>query len=121
LAWSLHRCGDRRYLDSSSGGINGLIQAFHDKGLGDLVSSWVGTGANLPASGGEIQQAIGAERIQQFASSAGVSPETASNSLASILPGIIDKLTPNGTAPEAGLLDQAIGLLKGVASAPERV
>ena len=31
---------------SSGGGLGGLIQAFSQAGLGDIMSSWVGTGQN---------------------------------------------------------------------------
>ena len=31
-------------INNQPGGISGLLQQFHDKGLGGLVSSWVGTG-----------------------------------------------------------------------------
>ena len=31
-------------LKNHPGGLSGLVQQFHDKGLGDVVTSWVGTG-----------------------------------------------------------------------------
>jgi uncharacterized protein YidB (DUF937 family) len=37
-------------INSQPGGLSGLIQQFHNKGLGGLVSSWVSTGQNLPIS-----------------------------------------------------------------------
>ncbi len=33
-----------------AGGVNGLLQSFQQKGLGDIVASWVGTGQNQPIS-----------------------------------------------------------------------
>jgi uncharacterized protein YidB (DUF937 family) len=36
--------------DPQSGGLAGLMQSFKQKGLSDIVSSWVSTGANLPIS-----------------------------------------------------------------------
>jgi len=36
----------------------------------------------------------------------GISPEAVSAKLAEVLPGAIDKLTPNGKLPEGGLLAQ---------------
>ncbi len=99
--------------NNQAGGIAGLVQSFKDKGLGDIVSSWVGTGSNLPISPEQIQQALGAEQVQQLAGKAGVSAETASANLAELLPNIIDKLTPNGQLPSGDLLNQGLGLLKG--------
>ncbi len=98
--------------NNQAGGIGGLVQSFKDKGLGDIVSSWVGTDSNLPISPEQIQQALGAEKIQQLAGKAGVSPEAASANLADLLPNIIDKLTPSGQLPSGDLLNQGLGLLK---------
>ena len=35
-------------INNHPGGLSGLIQSFHDQGLGGVVNSWVGTGQNLP-------------------------------------------------------------------------
>jgi hypothetical protein len=37
-----------------TGGLQGLNQSFQDKGLGGVVSSWVGTGENLPISAEQL-------------------------------------------------------------------
>jgi uncharacterized protein YidB (DUF937 family) len=95
------------------GGLSGLVHAFQAKGLGDIVASWVGTGANLPISAAQIQQAFGSAGIQQLAEKAGLSPEATSSKLAEILPATVDSLTPEGKVPEAGALEQALGLLRG--------
>jgi len=101
------------------GGLSGLVEAFQNKGLGDIVSSWVGTGQNLPVSAGQVQSALGSDYVQQLAAKAGISPEVAGPALAALLPIIIDKLTPNGQLPASGggLLDAALGLIKGKAQA----
>jgi uncharacterized protein YidB (DUF937 family) len=102
-------------LGSQAGGIGGLAQLFQSKGLGDVVSSWIGTGANLPVSADQLQEVLGGERIGQFASMLGVSHEEAGSQLADLLPGVVDKLTPDGQAPEAGADLMALGqnLLQG--------
>jgi uncharacterized protein YidB (DUF937 family) len=98
------------------GGLSGLVEAFHNKGLGDIVSSWVGTGQNLPVSAEQVQSVLGNEYVQQLAAKVGLSPGSAGSALAGLLPVIVDKLTPNGQLPAAsggGLLDAAMGLFKG--------
>ena len=95
-----------------TGGLSGLAQTFKDKGLGDVVSSWIGTGKNLPVSSDQINQALGPEQIQQISEKAGVSQEEASKGLAGLLPEIIDKLTPDGKVPEGNLLAQGLDTLK---------
>ncbi len=95
-----------------TGGLGGLVQSFKDKGLGNAISSWVGTGENLPVSGEQIQKVISAENIQQIAGKIGSSREEVSNMLAGLLPQVIDKLTPNGALPEGNLVEQGLSLLK---------
>ncbi len=97
---------------SQGGGLSGLIQSFNRKGLGDIVSSWVGTGDNLPISGQQIQEVLGSGPIQQMAEKLGTSSEEVSGRLAGLLPQIIDKLTPDGSVPESGMLEKALSMLK---------
>ena len=101
-------------VNSHPGGLPGLLSAFEQQGLGGVVNSWVGTGANQPVSSQQVEDVLGSHRIQEAASNMGVSPETASTSIAQMLPGIIDHLTPNGQVPGAGsnLLELGAGLLQ---------
>ncbi len=99
--------------NSSVGGLSGLIQGFQKNGLGDIVNSWVGTGQNLPISAEQIQQGLGGDLLKHLASQAGVSTEAAGGQLASLLPGLIDKLTPGGKVPDSNLMEQGLNLLRG--------
>jgi len=99
--------------NKETGGLGGLVQSFRDKGLGDIISSWVGTGANAPISAEQIQQALGSDVVQNLAAKVGIPPEELSGKLAELLPGVIDKLTPDGTIPEGGLLEKGMEFLKG--------
>jgi uncharacterized protein YidB (DUF937 family) len=95
-----------------TGGLQGLIQRFKEKGLGEAVSSWISTGENQPVSGEQIQHALGGNFIQQIAEQLGSSKSEVSGSLSNLLPQIIDKLTPNGSLPESDQLHQGVELLK---------
>lgn len=97
--------------DPAIGGFSGLINKFQNGGLGDIISSWVGTGANQPISADQIINAVGADRIHEIAEKLGVADNQVSDGLASVLPQIIDKLTPNGQVPEGDVLNQGISLL----------
>jgi uncharacterized protein YidB (DUF937 family) len=100
-------------LSSQEGGLSGLAQAFQQKGLGDLVSSWIGTGHNLPVSADQIQQVLGNEQIQAFAQRMGISTSEAGSKLAEFLPGVVDKLTPDGQVPRGGdLMSAGAGFLQ---------
>ena len=99
--------------NKETGGLGGLVQSFQENGLGGIISSWIGTGENQPISADQIQQVLGNETIQNIAAKAGIAPEEISGKLAEFLPGVIDKLTPDGTIPEGGLLEKGMGFLKG--------
>lgn len=100
-------------LIAQNGGIAGLLQKFKDSGMQDQVASWVGTGANHPISGQDINAALGDDAVQKAAQEAGISPDHAAGGLAKLLPEIINQLTPNGTVPNNALLEQGLNLLKG--------
>lgn len=96
-----------------TGGLQGLVTAFEQQGLGHLISSWIGTGKNLPVSAEQLQSVLGNARIQALAQQAGLNPQELSAQLATHLPQVIDKLTPHGTIPDASGLASLLGLLKG--------
>ena len=95
-----------------TGGLQGLIQTFKEKGLGDAMSSWISTGENKPVSEDQIQHALGGNMIEQIAQQLGRSKSEVSGGLANLLPGIIDKLTPTGKLPEGDQLSQGLEMLK---------
>lgn len=95
-----------------TGGLMSLVQAFNAKGLGETVSSWIGTGENKPISPHEVQNALGTERIQQFAQEAGVPQQEAPSVLAQLLPNIVDKLTPEGRVPPDDKVENELSQLK---------
>ena len=98
--------------DSSIGGLAGLVQAFQENGLGEIVNSWVSTGQNLPVSPTQIEQGLGSDLLSRLAGKTGLSSGAASSQLAGLLPDLVDKLTPNGKI-EAGGLDQLMKLVQG--------
>lgn len=100
-------------INNQPGGVAGLVQSFHEKGLGEIASSWVGTGQNLPISAEQIQQVLGSEQVKQLAAKAGISPDVAGSSVAQLLPTLIDKLTPNGQIPQqSNLMEMGMSLLQ---------
>ena len=99
--------------DPGTGGLEGMIQSFRTKGLGDLIDSWIGTGKNLPISVDQIKEALGSAQLQKIADSIGISKEKASAKLAEFLPKAIDKLTPDGKVPSKEILAKAVEMLKG--------
>jgi uncharacterized protein YidB (DUF937 family) len=95
-----------------SKGLGGLVDMFNQKGLGDVVQSWVSTGKNLPISADQIQAVLGSAQIQALAAKAGINPQMASAAIAQILPQLVDRATPNGQLPAGGFLDAISGFFK---------
>lgn len=102
--------------NSELGGLGGLVDRFHQNGMGDIVSSWIGKGQNLPITADQIASVLGSGTLGNIASQLGIDPAQASGQLAQMLPGLIDKLTPHGTLPEGGLghADDLVGMLGGL-------
>ena len=87
-------------LQSHGGAANGLgslMQAFQGGGLGHLFQSWVASGQNLPVSAGQIQSALGnSGLLDKIAQRTGMQPADVAQHLSTLLPQIVDHLTPNG-------------------------
>ena len=100
-------------LQNGQGGLSGLVQAFEQQGLGSVISSWVGTGQNLPINADQLKQVLGAGPLAAVAQQAGVSADQGLGALTQLLPQLIDRLTPNGQLPQGGnLLQTGLDLLK---------
>ncbi|MDN3022033.1 YidB family protein [Streptomyces sp. S.PB5] len=91
---------------SLGGSLGGLLDILAKSGLAAQKDSWVGSGANQPVTGAQIQQALPDDTLQQVAKDAGVSTDQAADELAQVLPQAVDKLTPNGRVPAS--LDELV-------------
>ncbi len=106
-------------LIGEQGGLQGLVQKLQAGGLGEQVKSWISTGQNLPINAEQLQQVLGNPQITALAGKLGIDPQQAAAQVAQFLPGLVDKLTPNGQLPEGGnLLAQGADLLKGFLNKP---
>jgi len=88
-------------LIQQHGGLSGLAQQFEQKGLGNIVKSWVGTGSNLPISADQLHSVLGSDTVTQLAAKFGLNPQDLVQKLSQILPGAVDKMTPDGVIPNA--------------------
>ncbi len=94
-----------------SGGLSDLANAFQQGGFGDVMSSWISTGANKSISPADLASVLGKGTLGQFAEKAGVSQQEASNVLASLLPVLVDHVTPQGQVPGSDSLNGMLGNL----------
>jgi len=87
-------------------GLGGIVAQLEKGGLGEAVQSWVSTGGNLPVSAEQIQAVLGNDTVAKLAGSLGIDP----SQIADALPGLVDKLTPNGQLP-GNVQDALSGIL----------
>jgi uncharacterized protein YidB (DUF937 family) len=95
----------------ASGGLLKIMGGLKANGLSAQADSWVGTGANQPVSGRDVEQAMGQEQIHQIAQQLGVSESEAADAVAQALPEVVDKVSPKGQMPAEQDLDAAFDTL----------
>ena len=88
------------------GGLGGLVSKFEQAGMGDVIGSWIGHGENAPISGGQLQDVLGGDVVSGISQKLGMNSATLLPLLATLLPTLIDHLTPKGQVPAEGLGNQ---------------
>ncbi len=83
-------------LNKYPGGMSGLIASFQQGGLGEIVSSWVGKGQNLPVSADQLGQVLDPGVVSELAAKTGQDSNSVLGSLSSLLPQLVDRATPDG-------------------------
>jgi len=102
------------YINSPEvGGIAGLQKMFQEKGLGNIVSSWISTGQNLPISADQLQNVLQGGALQNMASKSGMDLSQLTGIFSQLMPHAVDHMTPNGQIPDSNALDQ---MMKGLAA-----
>ena len=82
--------------DAPTGGLGSLIDSFRKNGLGQKADSWVSTGTNETVTAPEVEAGIGGDLIDGLAKQTGLSREELLKRLATVLPDVVDKMTPSG-------------------------
>ena len=73
-----------------------LLSKMQAGGLGNIVASWLGNGANAAVSPDALTALLGSDKIQAFASQLGLSEQSAKTAIADALPEMVDKASPAG-------------------------
>ena len=97
----------------SGGGLQKIIDAMKNAGLGEQAESWVGSGENLPISGDQAKEVVGADKVAEIAEKAGIDEGKAADLVAQALPLAVDQVSPEGKEPSADAVDEALDSLKG--------
>ena len=81
------------------GGLSGLLQSFQQGGHGDVINSWIGPGQNQPIAPDQLHQALGPDAVNNLSRLTGLPADQLVSELSRVLPGVVDKLTPQGRMP----------------------
>ncbi len=92
--------------DHRSGGLEALVDRFVCKGLGEVINSWISPLENQTVSVAQIRRVLGKEMLGEIAWQARMSKKEVSAMMASLLPQVVDKLTPNGRIPPRSTLSE---------------
>jgi uncharacterized protein YidB (DUF937 family) len=79
----------------TNGGLTGLAQKFQNGGASELFASWVGTGENSLTNPDQIEKILGSGPIHDLAVKLGIDTKQASDYIATKLPELVDRLTPD--------------------------
>ncbi len=83
---------------SKPGALGDLTASFQKAGLGAILQSWIGKGDNPPISADQVKSVLGNVMLSGLASKADVQPSQAADMLISLLPQVVDKVSPGGMA-----------------------
>jgi uncharacterized protein YidB (DUF937 family) len=82
------------------GGLGGLLDKLKDAGHGNAADSWVGTGQNQSINANDLGTVLGPQVIREIAQRTGMDEQELLKQLSAALPGVVDRLTPNGQVPQ---------------------
>jgi uncharacterized protein YidB (DUF937 family) len=82
-----------------SDGLRDLVNAFKQKGQGDVADSWVAQGPNKPIAPSQLEQVIGSDVLETLSAHTGLSRQEILSRLSKNLPEAVDKYTPDGRIP----------------------
>ena len=88
------------------GGLSDLIGKLTAGGAAPQVNSWVGPGQNQPIQPGQLGSALGQNTLNELSQRTGMSQQELLNQLATVLPQLINHLTPNGRMPTLADLEK---------------
>ena len=84
-----------------NGGLQGALAKLQGAGLGGQVQSWVDPNqSNTEAATSQIQSLFNTQEVEQVAQQANVPTDQVYGAISSVLPQIIDSLTPDGDATD---------------------
>lgn len=85
------------------GGLGGLLERLSKNGHGNVADSWVKPDhPNEPIAPQDLGKAIGDRMLSELSNRTGIPQDQLLEQLSKALPGVVDKLTPEGRVPDTG-------------------
>ena len=82
-----------------AGGLGDLMSRFGQSGHGDIADSWVGHGPNAPVSPEQLGQVLEPSEVDELSRQTGLDRGSLLSQLSTVLPHVVDGLTPQGRLP----------------------
>lgn len=101
----------------ANGGLKKLLAGLQAKGLGSEADSWVSAGENKPVEGAQVREVLGDDEITRISDQLGVTKDEAAEAVATVLPDVVDQVTPRGELPPDDELDSAFEQLRSAGDA----
>ncbi|HEY0786287.1 MAG TPA: YidB family protein [Acidobacteriaceae bacterium] len=93
-------------IQGHPGGVGGMLDQFRQNGMGSHVDSWVnsapGQGVPQQLSPQQVEQGTGSSMLGSIAQRTGLPPQAVTMALTTVLPLIMQHMTPNGQIPGQG-------------------
>jgi len=90
--------------------LSSIIGNLTNGNLGDVVSSWIGSGENAPIEPDQVSELVGEDKISEFAQKLGLDVDSAKKALADALPNVVDKATNEDSGILGDLLEKVGGI-----------
>ncbi len=99
--------------DNGGGGMDNIISAMQEKGLGSIAESWLGDGDNEEISTDQLREVVGNDKVTEMASELNTDEDSLLSGLKDALPQMIDKSSSGGSLLDnLGGLSGALGMAK---------
>ena len=81
------------------GGLGPLVDRFRNAGLGDVIGSWIGHGANHAIDPDQLARALGSDTVATLERETGMERSALLSEVSQALPEVVHRLTPDGRMP----------------------
>ena len=90
--------------------LSSIISNVTNGDLGETISSWIGSGENMPIDTDKVTDLLGSDKISEFAEHLGIDADTAKDELANLLPNLVDQATNEDESLAGSLLEKVGGI-----------